>query len=231
MPKYFFMKLRDNFFQSGELVLIEKHKDGFLYSNILIKMYLYSLKNNGHLRLNDDVIFSPEQLASLTGHKVSTVKEALKLFYEYGLITDAPDGSIYMLNIEEMVGSTSTEGVRKKKAREKVKKKADNCPQNVHEVSGTCPTEIDKETELETDTEIDSEREIYGKYQNVLLSQAEYDDLKSKYPDYCDSHIERLSEYMKQTSRTYDSHYATLIKWMKEDFKESDYTCKEGESL
>ena len=42
--KYYYLKLKENFFDSDSIVLLEDMKDGILYSNILLKLYLKSLK-------------------------------------------------------------------------------------------------------------------------------------------------------------------------------------------
>ena len=49
--KYYYLKLKENFFDSDSIVLLEDMKDGILYSNILLKLYLKSLKNGGRLLL------------------------------------------------------------------------------------------------------------------------------------------------------------------------------------
>lgn len=43
--KYYYLKLKENFFDSDSIVLLEDMKDGILYSNILLKLYLKSLAN------------------------------------------------------------------------------------------------------------------------------------------------------------------------------------------
>ena len=40
--KYYYLKLKENFFDSDSIVLLEDMKDGILYSNILLKLYLKS---------------------------------------------------------------------------------------------------------------------------------------------------------------------------------------------
>ncbi len=55
-----------------------------------------------------------------------------------------------------------------------------------------------------------------GTMDNVILTEYEYEQLKSKYPD-IDPLIERLSVYMASTGKCYPSHYATLIRWAEED--------------
>lgn len=231
--KYYYLKLKENFFNSDEIVLIESMQDGILYSNILLKLYLLSLKYNGFLRLNENMAYTAQMIATITRHEVGTVERALNVFMEFGLIVPAADGSIYMTNIEDMVGKSSTEADRKRLARAEVKRlngqTADKCPQNVPALSETCPPEI--EIEKESDIKKESERELYGRYRNVSLTTSEYEQLKYDYPIYVDKYIEKLSEYMESTGKAYTSHSATIRSWLKKDIKTKDYSCKEGESL
>ena len=53
--KYYYLKLKENFFDSDSIVLLEDMKDGISYSNILLKMYLKSLKNGGKLQLDEHI--------------------------------------------------------------------------------------------------------------------------------------------------------------------------------
>ena len=51
--KYYYLKLKENFYNSETMVILESMQDGLLYSNLLLKMYLMSLKSGGILMLND----------------------------------------------------------------------------------------------------------------------------------------------------------------------------------
>ena len=233
--KYYYLKLKENFFNSDEIVLVENMQDGILYSNILLKLYLLSLKYNGFLRLNENITYSAQMIATITRHEIGTVERALNIFLQFGLIVSAADGSIYMTNIEDMVGKSSTEADRKRLARAEVKKlggqTADKCPPNVLNLSDIRPPEIEIEKETDIKKELESERELYGRYKNVSLTLPEYEQLKKDYPVYADKYIEKLSEYMESTGKTYNSHSATIRSWLKNDIKTKDYSCEEGESL
>ena len=66
-----------------------------------------------------------------------------------------------------------------------------------------------------------------------FLSADELSELQADFPTVWQEYIERLSEYMASTGKTYKSHAATIRRWAKEDGRKgiSDYSCKEGESL
>ena len=51
--RFYYLKLKENFYNSETMVILESMQDGLLYSNLLLKMYLMSLKSNGVLMLND----------------------------------------------------------------------------------------------------------------------------------------------------------------------------------
>lgn len=42
--KYYYLKLKENFFIDEKMVILESMQDGLFYSNLLLKMYLMSLK-------------------------------------------------------------------------------------------------------------------------------------------------------------------------------------------
>lgn len=63
------------------------------------------------------------------------------------------------------------------------------------------------------------EKKTYGQYQNVLLSEKEYQDLIKTLGYKFDEYVERLSTYMKANNRTYEDHKATIINWYLNDNK------------
>ena len=56
----------------------------------------------------------------------------------------------------------------------------------------------------------------YGLFNNVLLTDREFTQLRLTYKDYKDK-IENLSSYMQQNGKMYADHYATICKWARED--------------
>ena len=65
--KYYYLKLKEDFFDTDEMKILESMKDGYLYSNILLKLYLKSLSNSGRLMYRNVIPYTPEILATLTG--------------------------------------------------------------------------------------------------------------------------------------------------------------------
>ena len=130
--KYYYIRLKDSFFDSDEMKVMESMKDGYLYGNILLKLYLRSLKNNGCLMLNERIPYNAEMLATITGHQVGTIKQALTIFKDLGLIEVLDNGAIYMLDIQNFIGNGSSDGDSKRANRRGI---VDKCPTNVRQMS------------------------------------------------------------------------------------------------
>ncbi len=121
--KYYYLKLKENFFESEEMVLLQQMKDGYLYSDILLKMYLRSLKGEGQLMYKNCIPYSVEAIATLTRHQVGTVEKAIETFKALELIEVLDNGAIYMMDIQNFIGQSSTEADRQRAYYNRVKSK------------------------------------------------------------------------------------------------------------
>ena len=111
--KYYYLKVKENYFGEDAIVLLESMKDGVLYSNILLESYLKSLKNGGKLQLDENIPYTAQMIATITRQQVGTVERALQILMKLGLVEPLQDGALYMSNIELLIGQSSTEGERK----------------------------------------------------------------------------------------------------------------------
>ena len=242
--KYYYLKLKENYFDDDSIVLLESMQDGVLYSNILLKLYLKSLKHGGRLQLDEDIPYTAQMIATITRQQIGTVERALQIFLKLGLVEVLESGTFYMSNIELLIGQSSTEAERKRAAR--LQNKALSAPRtNGGHLSDIRPPEI----ELEKEIEIEKEREgetghptpaAYGRYNNVILTDTELSGLKTELPDKWEYYLDRLSCHIASTGKQYHSQAATIYKWAQEDAAKGkaapkqgipDYSCKEGESL
>ena len=98
--KYYYLKLADNFYDRDEMIILESMPDGYMYSNILLKLYLRSLKNEGKLMYNDMIPYNSKMISTITKHSIGDVEYALKLFEQMGLIKVLSSGAIYMMEIQ-----------------------------------------------------------------------------------------------------------------------------------
>ena len=240
--KYYYLKLKESYFDDDAIVLLESMPDGILYSNILLKLYLKSLKNGGKLQLDEHIPYTAQMIATLTRHQIGTVERAIKVFLQLGLVEQLDGGLLYMTDIELMIGQSSTEGERKRAARLENRALAQSRTNGGH-LSDICPPEIEKEIDIEIEKE--GERKTgqaparcHGRYENVLLSDTELSELQAELPDKWEFYIDRLSGYIASTGKKYQNHAATILRWASDDTAKAapkqgipDYTYKEGQSL
>ena len=242
--KYYYLKLKENYFDDDSIVLLESMQDGVLYSNILLKLYLKSLKHGGRLQLDENILYTAQMIATITRQQIGTVERALQIFLKLGLVEVLDSGTFYMSNIELLIGQSSTEAERKRAAR--LQNKALSAPRtNGGHLSDIRPPEIELEKEIEIKREIEKGRSesgrtarAYGRYQNVFLTDEELADLQASFPTVWGQYIEKLSEYMASTGKRYQSHAATIRRWASEDARKAsppsrnrDYSVKEDETV
>lgn len=222
--KYYYLKLKDNFFDSDEMIVLENMPDGFLYVNILLKLYLRSLKNEGKLMFNDRIAFNPVILAQVTRHNVGVIEKALKIFKELGLIDILDNGAIYLLDIQNFIGQSTTEADRIRKYRKKIDTEKESVQLLQHMSEKSTPQIELVVKEKKEKSILDSEQDVtskeskkpYGSYKNVMLTDEEYKEVKAKGFDYI---IEKMSAYLVSSGKTYKNHKATIDLWSQKEVK------------
>ena len=98
--KYYYLKLKEDFFDSPEIKVLESMPNGYKYSNLLLKLYLKALKFDGALRLNEHIPYNVEMISAAVGMDIDTVRVAFDLFEKLKLVEILNDGTIYMPEIQ-----------------------------------------------------------------------------------------------------------------------------------
>ncbi|MCE5295394.1 MAG: phage replisome organizer N-terminal domain-containing protein [Chlamydiales bacterium] len=208
--RYYYLKLKDNFFDSDELMVLESLPDGYMYSNILLKLYLRGLKNDGKLMVNERIPYNSTMLATVTRHPVAVVEKAIKIFIDLGLIEVMENGAIYLLDIQNYIGESSTEADRKRRYREKIESEkllplptnGTNVPRNVPK----CPDENPPETEIEKELDLDLDLELELEKEKELELKKKIKKEKSPSPEKKTS----FAEFVTLTQTEYDMLTAKL---------------------
>jgi predicted phage replisome organizer len=221
---YYYLKLKENFFDGEEIKLLESMENGYLYSNILLKMYLRSLKSEGRLMFRDNIPYNAKMLSTITGHNIDVIEKAIKIFVEFKLIQILDSGAIYIADLQSFIGESSTEADRKRVYRLKIDDEtkrlgqmSDKCPTNVGQTSDKYPPELELELELK--------KEIYNTSQNNFCSshsaEAELDQ---------EEHIvdNNKKERKRQASIDYDLIIEMFNCWCARELNEAGLLIKEG---
>ena len=124
--RYYYLRLKDDFFQRPNVLYLETLKNGYEYIVLLLKMQLLSINENGRLAIGDRA-YTPSQLAKMTNHDLKFVQGAIPLFKELGFIETLSNGAIYIPGIPSLVGKSSGEADRQREYQLKKKEEEISC--------------------------------------------------------------------------------------------------------
>lgn len=208
--------------------------------------YLY-LFTNPHTNLSGCYEISFTQMANETGYNKDSIERLVRRFVDiHKIIQYSPSTKEILLLNWHKYNWTSSEKFRKPLMEEirnikntEFKNYLVLVCESGDTVSIPYPYRIDT-TVTDTDTvsvsvtdTVSDKKKIkhrYGEYNNVLLTDEEYQKLQTDFPDY-EEWIQRCSEYVASTGRSYKSHYATIRKWIRKEQKEQKQPSKRSQEF
>ncbi len=147
--KYYWLKLKNDFFERKDIKLMEGMENGKDYIIFLLKLKLRSLEDEGLLRVSDTIPYDEKMLSTITDTDIDIVRSAMKVFIEFGLIEIMENRTIYMHCIEKLIGCEggSAERVRRFRAKNEGFLLPRNAEVTKKKQNGN--TEIEKEIDIE----------------------------------------------------------------------------------
>lgn len=165
--RYYWLKLKEDFFDSDEIKIIESIPNGAVYTNFYLKLLCKSLKTEGKLIFKDTIPYSPEMLSSLTGVALDTVRVALEMFINLGLMEKLDTGTLYMKSIESMTGSETIWADKKRKQRELEKQEKALLENKINDEQGQS---LDIVPEVSGQKRTLSDKSIEYRYKNIDMN-------------------------------------------------------------
>lgn len=215
--KYFWLKLKRDFFKRHDIQIIEAMPNGKDYILFYLKLLCESVDHEGRLRFSEQIPYNEQMLATITNTNVDTVRMATTVFTELGMMEMLDDGTLFMLETQKMVGSETEWAKKKREYRNKMaledkeRTKKDNVRQEI-------------EKEIDTDKEKDIEKEHkktvptkkkYGEFQKVTLTAEEYTKLINEYgKETAHKAIEFLDSYIAEKGYKSKSNYLAIRRWV-----------------
>ena len=123
--KYYWLKLKRDFFKRHDIRIIEDMPNGRDYILFYMKLLVESIDHEGHLRFSDTIPYSDQMLSTITNTNIDIVRSAVKIFSELNMMDYLDDGTLYMNQIEDMIGQ-ETDWAQKKRI---YRQGGDNVPQ------------------------------------------------------------------------------------------------------
>lgn len=233
--KYYWLKLKRDFFKRHDIRIIEEMPNGKDYILFYLKMLLESIDHEGELRFSETIPYNEQMLSVITNTNIDIVKSAMKIFIDLHMIDILDDSTIYMAEVLKLTGSETATAARMRKSRER-KKALPKCNNvtternNVQKCNTEIEKELKKEKEIEKELEVEEEESAEApdytdpEYQiqrfrgNVMLSDKQIEDLLDKMGlEAFDHYIQRLGAFIEEKGNVVKNHYQTMLKWYTED--------------
>lgn len=229
------IKITTDIFDDEKILLIESLPEADSIIVIWFKLLCLAGKqnNSGVFMMGNSMPYTDSMLATIFRRKEATVQLALQTFQQFGMI-EILDGVITIPNWgkhqnldqleskKEYMRNYMSEYRKKQKVLTSGKPNCKtNSKSNVRQVD-KIREEIDKNEIREEQDNIKPTRHKYGEYNNVLLSDDDYQKLQNEFPNDYEDRIERLSSYIESTGKTYKNHLATIRNWAKNDKQKTE---------
>ncbi len=199
--RYYWLKLKENFFKQKSMKKLRKIAGGETYTIIYLKMLLASLQNEGKIYFDGLENSIEEETALELDEDPDNVKFTILFLEKCGLLQIEDNGkNIYMNSIQDMIGSETSAAARMRKSRDNhnrisqnrnnVTEQCNNVPDSYTNVQDSYTdvqdsytdvqksyTEIEKEIDKDTDKESDKDTE---QDTDIHINKESNTDIKTK---------------------------------------------------
>jgi predicted phage replisome organizer len=223
MAEIKWIKINVDMFDDEKIKIIQSMPDGDALLVIWIKLITLAGKtnDNGYIYIADNIPYTEEMLSVIMNKSPLTIRLAIETFTNLQMI-DTDTKGMYLVNfekhqsIDKMAKIKEQNRLRKQRERERKSLMSRNVTQDVTQCHAT---DIEEDIDVDKEKDIENKKPIrhkYGMYKNVLLTDEDLGKLKNEFPDW-EQRIERLSEYIASTGKSYKNHLATIRAWARKD--------------
>ena len=227
------IKIAINMFDNRKIRQIETMPDGDSLLLIWVKLLCLAgnVNDGGYIYLTKEIPYTDEMLATQFNKPITTIRLALKTFEQFGMI-EIINNMIFLSSWEKYQNTDKLAEIReqnrlRKQAQRQREKEQKLLPSRDCHVTQDGQVTPCHATDIEEDKDIDIDkkknipkkpaRHKYGDYNNVLLSDDDLAKLKAEFPADWENRIQRLSEYMASSGKSYKNHLATIRNWARRD--------------
>ena len=157
--KYYWLKLQKAFFSDKKVKKMRQIAGGEIYTIIYLKLLLESLDNGGLIEFENICDNPAEELSLMIDETADNIKACLVILEKLKLC-EYNDNFISFNDIQDMIGSITTAGIRKSEQRKRIEQKTMEGQQedNVPTVSQKCPPERERKRKIKIKIKIQRER-------------------------------------------------------------------------
>ena len=166
--RYYWLKFRDDFFDSKRIKKLRRMAGGDTYVIIYLKMQLKALRTGGVLEFTGIEKEFAEELALDIDESVDDVRVVLAFLLGYGLCECSDNVHYYLPYVTENTGSETAAAQRMRDHRDRLKLAERN---NVTPLLRECCVEKEIEKEKESEIEIDAPKGARGRFTPPTLEE------------------------------------------------------------
>lgn len=155
--KFYWLKLKRDFFKRHDIQVIEAMPNGKDYVLFYLKLMVESIDHNGFLRFSDTIPYNEQMLAVITNTNIDVVRSAIKVLQQLQMIEIQDDQTIYMTEVEVLIGSQTSGAERRQIQRRNQQERllgrqeGDKCHPEI---------EIEKEIDIDIKEKIDKKEKL-----------------------------------------------------------------------
>ena len=152
--KYYWLKLKKDFFKRHDIKIIESMDNGKDYILFYLKLLVESVGHNGELRFSESIPYDDKMLSIITDTNIDIVRSAVKIFSELNMMETMDDGTIFLQEVTKMVGHETSWAKKKREYRDKKKAIEDKTETKKDNVRQELDKELDKELDIYNPTDV-----------------------------------------------------------------------------
>lgn len=221
--KYYWLKLQKTFFSDKKMKKMRLIAGGEIYTIIYLKLLLESLDNGGLIEFENICDNPAEELSLMIDETADNIKACLVILEKLKLC-EYNDNFISFNDIQDMIGSITTAGIRKSEQRKRIEQKTMEGQQeyNVPDVSHQCPPEIEREKDTDTDKDTEREKEQLANDEvEILLNHTQFlsfEDFERAYVFWFTKLTGKPITLLNQTVSARGENFEKLD-WLKKNFE------------
>lgn len=220
--KYYWLKMQKDFYKRHDIKYIEKLPNGVQYVWFYVKLLLESIDHEGRLRFSELIPYDDLKLATITDTNIDIVRGAMNVFIELGMVTLLDDRTIFMEQVNRMIGNETSSAERQRRSRALKEER-------ILMIEGK--EEQKEEPKEEPKNQDKPSKHKYGQFKNVLLTDEEYKALKQIKPDTADNIIQYLDSYIEEKGYKAKSHYLTIRRWVIDAYNKNNPSARINEPI
>lgn len=114
--KYYWLKLPADFFSKPSLMLLTSK--GADHISVYMRLLTMAINTDCRLMYTEDTPYTVEMLSMMLGYQEETMQEIIDNLMQFKLLEVLEDGSYYLVELSDMIGSESTSAERQRKSRQ-----------------------------------------------------------------------------------------------------------------